>query len=190
MALLDAFSTFKFLKLLSQKWEETDAFKHGIIDKDGNPLRKQKELKTRDEKEAYTRFTIMVFNIKRLIEKLPFGKARISSLATALFLLKEEYGMVDSKPIEQAVWKHLKESGLQPVSLAEHVECEGILEEGKYISLNETLTTDGEVVEKSEILVTEDLQPVAKVLGTNVYQLRTKKGNKDVLLTLEDVRKL
>jgi len=190
MAFLDTFSTFKFIKLLSQKWEDTDAFKHGIIDKDGKALRKSKELKTREEKNAYTRFTIMVFNIKRLIAKLPFGKVRIASLAAALLLLKEESGEENFKELERALWEHLKENNLQPRVLSEHVFCEGSLVKGKYISLNETISTNGETVEKSEVLVTEDLEPVAKVLGSNIYKLRHRKGNMDVLVTLGDIEKL
>ena len=33
---IDLFVTYRFIKLLTQPFEKTDAFKMGIIDKDGN----------------------------------------------------------------------------------------------------------------------------------------------------------
>ena len=42
--LVNAFVIYKFIKLLVTPFEKTDAFKLGIIDKDGNYLKKQKDL--------------------------------------------------------------------------------------------------------------------------------------------------
>ena len=42
------------------------------------------------EKMASNIFTRLVWNIKKLIEKVPFGKSTLGSLTAALFLLKEE----------------------------------------------------------------------------------------------------
>ena len=49
---IDLFVTYRFIKLLTTPFEKTDAFKMGIIDKDGN--RTDKKLYKIDERNAYT----------------------------------------------------------------------------------------------------------------------------------------
>ena len=36
-----------------------------------------------------------MFNLKRILEKVPFGKSKIASYAAALFLIREETGMAE-----------------------------------------------------------------------------------------------
>lgn len=89
--MLDAVYTFRFLYLLTQKWEDTAAFKCGVIDKDGNQLIKRQDFTTEEQKSSFTRFHQLVFNIKKLIEKVPFGKTTVAKYATALYLIKENF---------------------------------------------------------------------------------------------------
>ena len=87
----DLYFVFRFLRLLTMKYEKTDAYKYGIIDKRGKPLRKSSELETVDEKAAYTMLHRLVFKVRRLIEKVPvLGKSILLNYAAALFLLKEQ----------------------------------------------------------------------------------------------------
>ena len=86
----DTFITYKIISNLVTDWEDFPAFDHGIIDKDGKLLRKSSQLKTKDEKESYTLFHRLIFNMKRLIQKLPGGKYKLASYAAGLFLIKEE----------------------------------------------------------------------------------------------------
>ena len=87
----DLYFVFRFLRLLTMKWEKTDAYKYGIIDKKGQILKKSSELTTVDEKAGYTMLHRMVFKIRRLIEKIPvLGKSILTNYAAALFLLKEQ----------------------------------------------------------------------------------------------------
>jgi len=73
------------------KWERTDAYKYGIIDKKGNALKKSGDLETVDEKASYTMLHRLVFKVRRLIEKVPIlGKSILLNYAAALFLLKEQ----------------------------------------------------------------------------------------------------
>ena len=81
---------YKFLRILTTPWENTDAFKLGIIDKNGGILRKKRTLLKIEEKEAYTMMHRLVWKLKRLMEKIPFGKSRLASYAAALWLIKEE----------------------------------------------------------------------------------------------------
>ena len=110
--LVNAFVIYKFLKLLVLPFEKTDAYKLGIIDKDGNYLKKQKDLKTSKEKLASNIFTRLVWNIKKILRKIPFGKTTIASLATALYLIREEAEIVgvDGELLEMAFIDHVNET--------------------------------------------------------------------------------
>jgi hypothetical protein len=89
MGILDTVYTYRFLRILSMKWESTDAYKLGIVDKDGNPLKKSKDLKTQEEKDSYTSFIRLVFKFKRLLTKIPAGKSALVRYGAALALIKE-----------------------------------------------------------------------------------------------------
>tara|TARA_Y100000758_G_C15987990_1_gene399419 strand:+ start:546 stop:857 length:312 start_codon:yes stop_codon:yes gene_type:complete len=90
-SVVDTYIVYKIITILTDDWHEQEAFKHGIIDKKGKVLRKAKELDTKKEKDSYTILHRFVFNLKRLIEKIPGGKTKIGSYAAAaVLLLKEE----------------------------------------------------------------------------------------------------
>ena len=86
----DTFVTYKIISTLVTDWEDMPAFEHGIIDNKGKLLKKTSQLKTKDEKEAFTLFHRLIFNLKRLIQKLPGGSYKLASYAAGLFLIKEE----------------------------------------------------------------------------------------------------
>ena len=88
---LNVFFIYKFLRILTQPFNETDAFKLGIIDEKGKILKKHKKLKTTEEKDSYTLMHRLVWKLKRLMEKIPFGKTRLASYAAALWLIKESH---------------------------------------------------------------------------------------------------
>ena len=102
--LVNAFVIYKFLKLLVLPFEKTKAYQLGIIDKNGKYLKKQKDLKTTEEKLASNIFTRLVWNIKRLLMRFPTGTRTIGTLATALYLIKEEAEKIgaDGELIEEA----------------------------------------------------------------------------------------
>ena len=81
---------YQFLKKLVTPFEKTKAFELGIVDKDGKILKRRRDLKTQAEKDAYTLSDTLIWNIKKLMGKIPGGKSRIASYAAALFLIKEE----------------------------------------------------------------------------------------------------
>ena len=91
MGVVDAFIAYKFIKILSTPFEDTEAYKLGIIDKNGKILKKRKELKTGEEKKAYTIIHTLVWNLKKILVKVQLGKSRVGSLAAALYFLKEEF---------------------------------------------------------------------------------------------------
>ena len=83
---------YQFLKKLVTPFEKTKAFELGIIDEKGKILKRRRDLKTKDEKEAYTLSDTLIWNIKKLMGKIPGGQSRIASYAAALFLIKEQHG--------------------------------------------------------------------------------------------------
>ena len=89
--IVDTYITYRIVTTLVKKWEDQDAYEFGIIDKKGNVLIKYKELKDRKAKDSYTVLIRFIFNLKRLIEKIPGGKNKIGSYAVAaLVFLREE----------------------------------------------------------------------------------------------------
>ena len=62
--------TYSFLKRLVAAFNETDAYKLGIIDERG----KDKVTKTTEELNSYSTFERLVFNIKKIIERLQVVK--------------------------------------------------------------------------------------------------------------------
>lgn len=90
--LVDNVIALRILKMLVIPFDQTDAFKHGIIDANGKNLRKANTLKNTEEQESYTYLHRLVFNMKKIINRLPGGtNSRLKNLVAALWLVKEYY---------------------------------------------------------------------------------------------------
>ena len=87
--LTDFAYALRIVTLLCTPWKEQAAYKQGIIDDEGNLLKKSRDLKTSEEKDCYTYLHRMVFNMKRALEKVPFGKTWTAAATASLVLLKE-----------------------------------------------------------------------------------------------------
>lgn len=85
--ILDAYLVYQLVQRLATPFENWDACKLGIIDKNGNVLRQPNNQK---ESKAWGRFDIMVANLKKLLGKLPGGKSKFANYAAAAFLFKEQ----------------------------------------------------------------------------------------------------
>ena len=81
---------YKFLKKLVTPFNKTKAFELGIVDEKGKILKRRRDLETDDEKDAYNLSDTLIWNIKKLMGKIPGGKSRIASYAAALWLIKEQ----------------------------------------------------------------------------------------------------
>ena len=156
---VDLFITYKFVRLLVTPWKKTDAFDAGVIDDKGKLLVKVKD-QTNTQEKTYTVFHRLVFNMKRILEKIPFGKSRIASYAAALFLLREETGMA-----EEDILKVLEDMG-HNISIdinEEHKE----LREGQHI-LNHDLLENN----KGTIVNLDSIEPVGYFAGVPIYKTR------------------
>lgn len=76
----------RFLRLLTMPWEKTEAYKVGVLDKDGKILKKPS---TPEEKSAYTIFHRLVFNIRKMVEVVPQGARTVARYLSALWLIRE-----------------------------------------------------------------------------------------------------
>lgn len=89
--IVDNLIAYRILRMLVTDFKETEAFDLGIIDEKGKVLKKASQLKTTKEKEAYTFLHRLVFNLKRMLNRLPGGENKTKSMVAALYLIKEEY---------------------------------------------------------------------------------------------------
>jgi hypothetical protein len=108
--IVDLLITYRIVKLISTPWEQQEAFKFGIIDKNGKVLKKSSKLNTEAEKDSYTILHRFIFNLKRILQKVGMGSS-LSSFAVALaFILKEDKELLKHKSlIESTVVSYLKQ---------------------------------------------------------------------------------
>ncbi len=189
----DLVYTFRFLKLLVTKFEDTDAFRVGIIDKDGNRNKdyNMSTVKGRDDyANYYTPFHRLVFNIKKLMAKVPGGSSSIASYAAALYLLKEKYGVSENK-LEAGI----REAGLDVTDFMIEqsgwfVLNDGRLSPGSYKVKNAKVlnsTFEEMVRPKDYIRITENCYPVGNLFGLNVYEATHVRTNQKVYVTVGEL---
>ena len=193
---IDAFITFRFLKLLVTPFNKTEAFKLGIINERGKVLRKYKTLERIEERQAYTILHRLVFNIKKLIEKVPGGKSRLASYAAALFLIKEhvdQYHDSDGQVLEKEFYKYLKDNDLneeEDGQIREEIAFGDKLLKGTY-KLVQNFGTDEEdkIIGRKGDKVTVFADQVAKdnVMGQDVFEVIHDETKQVLLVTIEDI---
>ena len=172
---IDLFVAYRFLRILTTPWEDQPAFKHGIIDKDGKLLRKANELKTSDEKNSFTLLIRLVFNLKRLLQKVPGLGTKLGTYATALFLLKQHFAsqVEEEDMIENAFKNWLVDNGYATdEEINEHVDHD-ILLSGRY------------KLKEGDTVTVFDKIPVDNILGQPIF--KAIRGNKETYISLEDL---
>ena len=193
---IDAFITFRFLKLLVTPFNKTEAFKLGIINERGKVLRKYKTLERTEERQAYTILHRLVFNVKKLIEKVTGCKSRLASYAAALFLIKEhvaEYHDSDGQVLEKEFYKYLKDNDLieeEDGQIREEIAFGDKLLKGTY-KLVQNVGTDEEdkIIGRKGDKVTVFADQVAKdnVMGQDVFEVIHDETKQVLLVTIEDI---
>ena len=88
--LVDNLITLRVLRLFTMRYEETQAYKLGIINNKGEQLIKMSNFTTGSQNDAYTILHRLVFRLRGLLEKVPFVKNRLANYAAALLLIKEK----------------------------------------------------------------------------------------------------
>ena len=197
---IDLFVTYRFIKLLVTPFEKTEAFKLGIIDKDGNRTKLPKStevtpLRTFEEKAAYTILHKLIFNIKKIFGKVPGLRTKLGTYAAALFLLKDTFkeSVDDPDVFEKEFMKYLKEQGFEiDDSISEEVIGFGeILPKGEYVLVNDILNKEEEELsaKKGDKVVTfEDEAPIDTILGVEIFPVVHMRTKEIIYVSLEDIK--
>ena len=187
--------TFRFLALLVTPFKKTKAFEKGIIDENGKRLKKP-PFSTMDEREDYanyyTRFIRLVFNVKKLIGKVPGGKTRIASYAAALYLIKEDFG-VSQRKLKQGLTEYgvdfndFLSENTQWFMLEDKELSPGIyrLTENKVLnSTYEEMAFSGD-----RIRINNNSYPVGDIFGLDIYEAIHMATNQKICVTAGEIRK-
>ena len=202
---IDLFVTYRFIKLLVTPFEKQDAYKLGIIDKSGNRTRpppsaagvKQppKKLVSTEEKAAYTILHKLVFNIKKLFQKVPGLRTKLGTYAAALFLLKDTFkeSVDDPDMFEKEFMKYLKEEGYEiDDSISEEVIGFGeVLPKGEYVLVQDILNKEEEDLtakKDDKVAVYDDTAPIDTVLGVEIFPVVHLKTKSVIYVGLEDIK--
>ena len=86
---IDNAVAIRVLWMLTTPFERTDAFRLGIIDKNGKEIKPISKLNTDAEREAYTYLHRLVFRLKRIIHMVPAENKNFLTFAAAVALVKE-----------------------------------------------------------------------------------------------------
>ena len=197
---VDLFVTYRFIKLLTTPFEKTEAFKLGIIDKDGNRIKKEKstkpavELATSEQKAAYTILHKLVFNIKKIFSKVPGLRTKVGTYAAALFLLKDTFKESVSDPdmFEKEFIKYLKEEN---IDFDDEIQEEVIgfgeqLPKGRYKLKQDILNKQEEELsaKKGDIVIAfDDEAPFDTILGVEIFSVVHEKSQEKIYVSLEDL---
>ena len=198
---IDLFVTYRFLRLLTTPFEDTDAFKLGIIDKKGNRIRKPKstqvavELNTTEQQNSYTILHKLVFNIKKLFAKVPGLRTKVGTYAAALFLLKDTFKehVEDPDMFEKEFMKYLKENNIElDNEISEEVIGFGeILPKGEYVLKNDILNKEEEELtakKGDKVIAYDDEPPIDTVLGVEIFPVIHMKTQEKIYVSLEDIK--
>jgi hypothetical protein len=187
----DFFYSLRFLRLLTTPWNKTKAFELGVLDDNGVVIKKPE---TSEEKGSYTLFHKLVFNLKRLLNKIPLGKSTLASYAAALYLIKENTNMSD-----KAISKVLKNAtgiDISQIDLTEHIEDKWYLvnesnciQESSYTLLRDiALPITGAVLAKSNTsIIVKEHAPVGHIFGIAVYEATHIKTKQKIYITRGDI---
>lgn len=179
--LVDMFVAYRFLRILTTPWEDQEAYKHGIIDENGNLLRKASELSKAEEKASFTLLHRLIFNLKRILHKIPIVKTKLGTYATALYLLKQHFqSQVEEEDTIENAFKdwlinngYVTEEELKEQTISEHT----ILSKGKYKLKN------GDVV-----VAYSDTKSVDQILGENIFKVISQTSKQEVYISSEDIK--
>jgi len=198
---IDLFVTYRFLKLLTTPFEKTDAFNLGIIDEKGNRIKKPKstqpavELATVEQKNSYTILHKLVFNIKKIFQKVPGLRTKVGTYAAALFLLKDTFkeSVNDPDMFEKEFMKYLKENNIEfDDDISEEVIGFGeLLPKGEYVLINDILNKEEEELSArkgDKVIAYEDEAPVDTVLGVEIFPVIHIKSQEKIYISLEDIK--
>ena len=189
---VDMLVAYKFIKILTTDFEDTDAFRLGVIDKDGNILKKRKDLRG-DERTSYTIFHTLIWNLKKLMMKVPGLKSKLGSYASALFLLKEQYNKennVGGELLAERILESLKDKFPDSDVLFECV-FETPIESGVYIATQEIVTPSFETINEGEVIIIGNRkQALTEMSSVPLYTAVHLDSGEEVIVSKSSIEKI
>ena len=198
---IDLFVTYRFLRLLTTPFEDTDAYKLGIIDEKGNRIMQDKAKKpvvplvSTQEKNAYTILHKLVFNIKKIFNKVPGLRSKGGTYASALFLLKDTFkeSVDDPDMFEKEFVKFLHENEIElDDTISEEIAGFGeVLPKGEYVLINDILNKEEEELtakKGDKVISYDDEPPVDTVLGVEIFPVIHVKTQEKIYVSVEDIK--
>lgn len=182
----DTINMYRLPELLETNFNDTKAYKLGIIDAKGN-RNKLVTITTTEQRNAYTPLHKLVFNIKRLFE----SNKSVVNHAAALFILKEKFGLSEKK-----IERLLREFGLDITDF--------IIEDCKWFVLPDDRLSPGmyklthpkvinktldELARPNEFIrVDEKCYPVGTLFGINIYEAVHVRSQQKVYVTVSELK--
>jgi hypothetical protein len=163
--IIDNLIAYRILTKLVKPFVETDAFKLGIIDEKGKNLIKPNRFTKTVQYDAYTYLDRLVFNMKKIINRLPGGESKLKSIIAALFLIKEYH---DSKDRTTSLMEE------RFTCLLEKLETENVVLVEEEMAVSKFF--DGKLYEDGVVTT----GPVANVTGAPVSTDKPKIFPKDI----------
>ena len=168
---IDSLIAFRILNMLVTPFENTEAFRLGIIDAKGKELKSMRVLNTVEERDAYTLLHRLVFRLKRIINKVPIENKKLVSLAAAYSLVREELNNgKESMNLEEKFLKRLNEDLTKELQ-----EINEAMDKNKIFTFkqfNEEIGAAGPAVAANNVMAT------AGVAGLDKDPPVSKKGQK------------
>ena len=193
MRIIDTLIVFRILKLLVTPFNKQKAYAFGFIDRDGKRIthKMRDGVKVRNvpstkmEKSSMTMLHRLVFNLKRVLELLPFGRTRLASYAASLALLKEHFN-IDGESLERHFYQYLKENDLV-LDLLEGHDNMNNLEKGKDYELRQSVWNEEDNVgyrgDRVQVLGKTD-----NVMGVDIYRVYNYNQDQSMLITGHDIK--
>tara|TARA_Y100000385_G_scaffold209798_1_gene217635 strand:- start:581 stop:1195 length:615 start_codon:yes stop_codon:yes gene_type:complete len=184
----DMVYAIRFLKLLVTPFKKTEAFKQGLVDENG--YRTEIPIETNDQRSAFTIFHRLVFNVKKLMAKVPFGKTRLASYAAALFLVKEHTGISSERL--KSILIESGETDLDTINESAWFENNNKLNKGTYTLVNDIASPDtAEFIARknTKVIVTEATKPADTLFDINIYKVKHLNTKQFVYITNMDIKR-
>jgi|TARA_B110001454_G_C12656333_1_gene407628 hypothetical protein len=196
MRIIDTLIVFRILKMLTTPWEKQSAYKLGFIDKAGkriksipHPENKNQYIdnkpKTSEEKASLTPLHRLVFNLKKIINKVPFGKTAFASYAVAIALLKEEAELDEDQANElcEKFYSYLKDNDLITSSMIVEIQELTTIGTGIKYRFRRPLEQNDKIYPLKEAV--EIVAEHSQIFGINIWIGFSQ--NERVLVTADDV---
>lgn len=183
--------SFRFIRMIVMDWKNWDAYKLGLIDENGKRVKSVK-IDDDQKKSAYTPFIRLCANVKRLISKIPGGGTKLGSFASALFLMKEQFGVQD-----KTIRRLLELNNLSTLDFLNENSQWFILENNQ-ISPGVYKVKGPKVINKNfeeviyandQIRIHDNCFPVGDVFGLNIYEATHLKTNQNIYITISEIYK-